>query len=176
MLTRILIPKLVQYQIRLVLNPLLLNGFNDYWLYEVKRRGRALSPGVLVQAAVCWFQLSGKVLSVSSSEQVLAAESMLRSRGTVDLLRHWLLPQEFWDEEGLADSQELTLYQEWPVSNFPCHQRRILELGRTSIQETTGLKNSTRTNLIGPPDKPRRRMKYLNTLRMMVWLQFLQIS
>lgn len=87
MLTRILIPKLVQYQIRLVLNPLLLNGFHDYWLYEV-RRGRVLSPGVLVQAAVCWFQLSGKVLSVSSSEQVLAAESMLRSRGTVGLLRH----------------------------------------------------------------------------------------
>lgn len=67
-----------------------------------------------------------------------------------------------------TDSQELTLYQEWPVSNFPCYQRRILELGRTSIQETTGLKNSTQTNLIRPPDKPRRRVKDLNTLRMMV--------
>lgn len=48
----------------MVLNPLL-NGFNDGWYYEVKR-AEALSPGVLVQAAVCWFQLSGKVLSVST--------------------------------------------------------------------------------------------------------------
>lgn len=39
-----------------------------------------------------------------------------------------------------TDSQELTLYQEWPVGNFPCHHRRILELGRTSIQEATGLR------------------------------------
>lgn len=67
---------------------------------------------------------------------------MLRSKGTVDLLRHGLLPQEFWDEEGLADRESGvdTLSGVASIGNFPCHHRSILELGRTSIQETTGLR------------------------------------
>lgn len=66
---------------------------------------------------------------------------MLRSRGTVDLLRHGLLPQEFWDEEGLADRQSgVDTLSGVASRQFSLSPSKDIELGRTSIQETTGLR------------------------------------
>lgn len=94
---------------------------------------------------------------------------MLRSRGTVDLLRHGLLPQEFWDEEGLADRQSgVNTLSGVASRQFSLSPSKDIETWKDIIQETTGLKNPTQTNLIKSPDKSRRRRKYLNTVRMMV--------
>lgn len=95
---------------------------------------------------------------------------MLRSRGTVDLLRHGLLPQEFWDGEGLADRQSgvdtLSGVASRQFSLSP--SKDIGTWKDINSGNKRPEKNPTQTNLIGPPDKPRRRMKYLKTVRMMV--------
>lgn len=100
------------------------NGLNDSWLYEVKGRGSLISgysgtsSGLLVSTL-------GKG-SFSPSEQVLAAESMLRSRGTEG--SSWTLTTStgIGDEEGLADRQSGVDTLSGVASRwFPCHHRRV---------------------------------------------------
>lgn len=89
---------------------------------------------------------------------------MLRSRGTVDLFKHGLLPQEIWDEEGLADRQSGVASRQFSLSpSKDIGTWKDINSGNNRPE-----KNPTQTNLIGPPDKPRRRMKCLKTVRVMV--------